>query len=191
MSSAVATYSLPYEKIPGFKGSDFQVRRHTHTVLLLDGLESGIIKVIVGFDGSVIERPHSVKHVEAPAFPQNAVEAVHFISHCLLIPQKETLDAVGISERTFFGWKAVGGRLPRKQSLGRVWTTTRVISGLSRANPNLASWYHESEKAQLLFAQGDLNGFILCEAESQTIDFTPEPRAYGLRDDRFFDDLDE
>jgi|GEM_PF-3530057 len=191
MSSPTASYALSAFSFPGLRGSDFQARRYVHTLVILSDLDSNIAEAISIFDKTE-DKPFAVKATNrVTAYPQNAVEAVEFISKALLIPQGETLAGVGISERTFFGWKATGGRLPRKQSLGRVWSTTRVIAGLMRANPNLASWYHESEEAQRLFASGDIHGLIACEAKTHTLVDASEPREYGLLDDRFLDDQDD
>ena len=191
MSSPTASYALSAFSLQGIRKSDFQARRYVHTLVILSDLDSNIANAISIFDETE-DKPYAVAtNNSVMAYPQNAVEAVEFISRALLIPQGEALTGVGISERTFFGWKATGGRLPRKQSLGRVWSTTRVIAGLMRANPTLASWYHESDEAQRFFASGDIHGLIACEAKTHTLVDASEPREYGLLDDRFSDDQEE
>src|SRR5690242_12390574 len=38
-------------------------------------------------------------------YPSDPVEAVRYIGSVLQLPQVQVLDAVGIKERTFFGWQ--------------------------------------------------------------------------------------
>lgn len=95
------------------------------------------------------------------SYPTSPTDAVAFIVDTLDWPQQKVLGALGIPERTFFGWKE--GHRPRSKGLHKLWAMTDVLYYMRDAHPNLASWFSNNEEAQRLFTLGDSNGLALLE----------------------------
>lgn len=118
---------------------------------------SGEISEVLDEWGPATEKPFD----EVSEFPTDAVTAVGMISSRLNIAQDEVLRAVGVAERTFFGWRS--GHRPRSTSQGRLWPMVQVVGRLSNTHPNLAAWFHSNEAARAAFAAGDVNALVLAE----------------------------
>jgi hypothetical protein len=97
-------------------------------------------------------------------YPSDPVEAIQHLSSLLQIPQERVLAAVGVKERTFFGWKSQLRR-PRPASLGRLWEAVEGLHYLAGSHPNLAAWFHSSPDAQRLFDAGDIDGLVQLELD--------------------------
>jgi hypothetical protein len=97
-------------------------------------------------------------------FPEDAVEAVAFITSKLGVTQDEVLNAAGIKERTFFGWRS-SGHQPRASSQGQLWPMVQVVGRLSNVHSHLQAWFQSSEAARTAFANGDVNALVMAEMD--------------------------
>lgn len=97
-------------------------------------------------------------------YPTDPVEAIRYIGSVLQISQDQVLDAVGIKERTYFGWKTQLRR-PRPSSLGHLWSVVEALQYLRQSHPNLAAWFHASPQAQEFFAVGNIDGLVHLELD--------------------------
>lgn len=108
------------------------------------------------------ESPSS--EVDSSEFPVDSVEAVAFVVAKLGVTQEEVLNAAGIKERTFFGWRN-GVHRPRASSEGQLWPMVQVVGRLSNIHDHLAAWFQSSRSAREAFNAGDLNALIAAEMD--------------------------
>ena len=110
-----------------------------------------------------------------PLYPIDEVAAVEFIRDALRVTQDQVLAAVGVAERTYFGWKQ-HGRRARMSSTGGLWPAVEVLFYLADAHPNLAGWFQDTAEAQALFTAGDFKGLADLELDWALRTYGPQPR---------------
>lgn len=150
-------------------------RRASRTALDRTTVTASVAEVLVAWDGGLPSlAPERI-------FPNTATDAVSFIATTLGIPQGDVLSAVGIPNRTYFGWKT--GHQPRSRNLQKLWQMAEVVYYMSSAHPNLAAWFCSDETARELFASGDANGLALSEYSWAVKAYHAAPRLFAESDD--------
>ncbi|MBI1376792.1 MAG: hypothetical protein GC157_04815 [Frankiales bacterium] len=178
------TMARPTGTFPGFDLPDWAahvVKRPSPTNLNTDIITREIAEVIAAWDAGTLNAVEV-----APEFPQDPVEAVAFIKELLGVSQDDVLNAVGVKERTFFGWKQEGRR-PRTDSLGALWPMVQVVGRLNDIHPSLTAWFHTSDTAQIAFRAGDVNGLVMAELDFNRRMFPSAPM-FVPADDTHTDD---
>jgi hypothetical protein len=130
-------------------------QRASRTSINVKPVTERIREVLVESDGLDLEELVAEVHPcgRPETYPANEVAAVEFIRDLLRITQEEVLSAVGVADRTFFGWKQ-HGRRPRRTSTGNLWPAVEVLFYLQDAHPNLGGWFHDDSAARSMFAEG-------------------------------------
>lgn len=108
------------------------------------------------------------------SYPVDEIGAVEFLRDLLRISQDRVLQAVGIAERTFFGWKQ-HGRRPRTSSTGLLWAAVEALYYLQESHPNLAGWFNDNIRAQELFAAGQFDKLVALELDWAVREYAPTP----------------
>lgn len=98
-------------------------------------------------------------------YPSTPVEAVEYVRGLLGVSQDAVLAAVGVAQRTFFGWKKTPSSRPRAASLGRLWLMVEALTHLQGSHPNLAAWIHSNPDAYRAFEAGQVNRLVQLEME--------------------------
>lgn len=186
MSTMSATRSTPYERLLGGQGRDFLGWRDTQTnaaIIPFRRKVSGLEYLTAPADVVILN-----ESAGETTFPQSPVDAVKFLSDVLGRPKEQVLAAVGISHRTFFGWSSKSDRLPRKNSLGRLWPMVHAISGMREANSGFTAWFQSSGRAQELFDTGNYSALVALDFETRFSDSVYRP-LYNPGNDFTTDDL--
>ena len=137
--------------------------RASRTSLNVGPITDRIREVLAESDYMDLEELLEIRPVgRPPLYPVDEVAGVKFLRDALRVTQDQVLAAVGVAERTFFGWKQ-HGRRPRMSSTGSLWPAVEVVFYLAEAHPNLAGWFQDSGDAQALFASGDFKGLAHLE----------------------------
>ena len=105
------------------------------------------------------------QHMAERPYPETPLEAVNYLRDLLQVSRDAVLAAVGIAERTFYGWQQNPDARPRAASTGSLWNTLETLHRLDKAHPNLAAWYHANSDAQDAFLAGQMNRLLQVELE--------------------------
>lgn len=153
--------------------------RVSRTSLNIAPIKELIRDVLAEFDELDIEELLDARPADRPAtYPADEVAAVEFLRNSLRVTQDQVLAAVGVAQRTFFGWKQ-HGRRPRMSSTGSLWSAVEVVFYLSDAHPNLAGWFQNSPEAQQAFAGGNFDTLARLELDWAARTYGPTVRRWA------------
>lgn len=156
LAFAPSATALPLVDVPAWND---RVVQRSRTEFSPFTMRPEIVGVLSRWDA---EAP--ISDTSSTEFPEDAVEAVAFIASRLGVTQDEVLNAAGIKERTFFGWRS-SGHQPRASSQGQLWPMVQVVGRLSKVHSHLQAWFQSSEVARGAFANGDVNALVMAEMD--------------------------
>ena len=156
LAFAPSATALPLVDVPAWND---RVVRRSRTELSPFLMRPEIIGVLRRWD----DVP-PISEADLHEFPEDSVEAVAFIASRLGDTQDEVLNATGIKERTYFGWRSSGHR-PRASSQGQLWPMVQVVGRLSNVHSHLQAWFQSSQAARDAFTAGDTNSLIMAEMD--------------------------